>query len=313
MNVWFLREALIGGQKERCGGGPSQTLNHGAIGAHIDPGIKRQRRVETGGATVRAVAPIVDLHVEAFTRDGVDILRDIRWIVTPGQHWAVLGPNGAGKSSLLSILAGYEWPSRGQIAVLGREYGKCDMRALKERIGWVSSSLFSWLPARQTAREVAATGIHATIGNWHELSTEDLDRADDALRSIGAYAFRKKRYGILSQGEKQRVMIARAMVTKPDLLILDEPCAGLDPGARERLITDVDRLCAQPDGPTLVLVSHHVEEIPTHGTHGLLLKSGRTLAAGPLGEVLTDELLSELYDYPCKVGSADGRYWLQGG
>lgn len=256
--------------------------------------------------------PALDLHVETYTRDGVDILRDIRWQVMPGQHWAVLGANGAGKSSLLSIVAGYEWPSRGRVAVLGETYGQCDMRALKERIGWVSSALFGRLPARQSARQVAATGIHATIGNWHELSSQDLIRADDALRSIGAYSFRNKRYGVLSQGEKQRVMIARALVTKPDLLILDEPCAGLDPGARERLITDVDRLCAKRDGPTLILVSHHVEEIPAHATHGLLLKDGRNLAAGPLRDVLTEDQLSELYDYPCKVGMDNGRYWLRG-
>lgn len=258
------------------------------------------------------MALVLDLHVESFTRDGTDILRDIRWRIDQGEHWAVLGANGAGKSTLLSIVAGYEWPSRGEVAVLGETYGRCDMRALKERIGWVSSSLFSWLPARQSARQVAATGIHATIGNWHELSAQDLIRADDALRVIGAYAFRNKRYGVLSQGEKQRVMIARALVTKPELLILDEPCAGLDPGARERLIADLDRLCAKPDGPTLILVSHHVEEIPSHATHGLLLKDGRALAVGLLTGVLTEELLSELYDYPCKLGSGDGRYWLRG-
>ena len=256
------------------------------------------------------MAPVIDLHIEAFSRDGVDILRDIRWQVMPGEHWVVLGANGAGKSSVLSIVAGYEWPSLGRVAVLGEVYGKCDMRTLKERIGWVSSALFGWLPVGQSARQVAATGIHATIGNWQELSAQDLIRADDALRSIGAFAFRNKRYGVLSQGEKQRVMIARALVTQPELLILDEPCAGLDPGARERLIGDVDRLCAKRDGPTLILVSHHVEEIPDHATHALLLKEGGTLASGPLEDVLTNERLSELYEYPCKVGSANGRFWL---
>ncbi len=255
--------------------------------------------------------PALDLHVETFTRDGVDILRDIRWQVMPGEHWAVLGANGAGKSSLLSIVAGYEWPSRGRVAVLGETHGKCDMRALKERIGWVSSALFEWLPARQSARQVAATGIHATIGNWHELSPQDLIRADDALRRIGAYSIRNKRYGVLSQGEKQRVMIARALITKPDLLILDEPCAGLDPGARERLITDVDRLCAKRDGPTLVLVSHHVEEIPKHCTHALLLKDGHAIAAGHLDDVLTDTLLTDLYDYPCQIKKSNNRYRLK--
>ena len=130
----------------------------------------------------------------AFDVNRRRILRDIRWQVMPGEHWAVLGANGAGKSSLLSIVAGYEWPSRGRVAVLGETYGKCDMRALKERIGWVSSALFEWLPSRQSARQVAATGIHATIGSWHTLSGQDLMRADDALRSIGAFAFRNNRY-----------------------------------------------------------------------------------------------------------------------
>ena len=257
------------------------------------------------------MASVIDLRVDAFTRDGVEILRGIRWQVAEGEHWVVLGPNGAGKSSLLSIVAGYEWPSRGEVSVLGEVYGRCDMRALKERIGWVSAALFGWLPARQSARQVAATGIHATIGNWHTLSTDDLIRADDALRRIGAYSIRNKRYGVLSQGEKQRVMIARALVTNPDLLILDEPCAGLDPGAREQLVKDVDRLCAMPDGPTLILVSHHIEEIPPNATHGLLLKDGRTLSAGPLNEALTDANLSELYGFPCRVGGGNGRYWLK--
>lgn len=256
------------------------------------------------------MGPVLDVRIETFTRDDVDILRGITWRIEPGEHWVVLGPNGAGKSSLLSIVAGYEWPSRGEVSVLGEIYGQCDMRKLKERIGWVSSSLFEWLPPRQSARQVTATGIHATIGNWHDLSAMDLIRADDALGRIGAYALRNKRYGVLSQGEKQRVMIARALVTQPDLLILDEPCAGLDPGARERLIGDVDGLCAQSGGPTLVLVSHHVEEIPPHATHALLLKDGRVLASGPLGDVITSPLLTTLYDFPCRVTEGAGRFSL---
>ena len=256
---------------------------------------------------------VIDLRIDVFTRDGVDILRDIRWEVAEGEHWTVLGPNGAGKSSLLSIVAGYEWPSRGEVAVLGQQYGHCDMRALKERIGWVSSALFSWLPARQSARQVAATGIHATIGNWHALSASDLIRADDALGRIGAYAFRNKPYGVLSQGEKQRVMIARALVTQPDLLILDEPCAGLDPGTRERLVDDVDELCGRSDGPTLILVSHHVEEIPPRATHALLLKEGRCIAAGPVGDVVTSASLSDLYDRRFTLHRQRGRYTLMAG
>ena len=259
------------------------------------------------------MSSVIDLRIDRFTRDGVDILRDIRWKVAEGEHWAVLGPNGAGKSSLLSIVAGYEWPSRGEIAVLGETYGRCDMRKLKERIGWVSSALFSWLPARQSARQVTATGIHATIGNWQELSADDLDRADDALRRIGAYSLRNKRYGVLSQGEKQRVMIARAMVMEPELLILDEPCAGLDPGTRERLVDDVDGLCGRTGGPTLVLVSHHVEEIPPRTTHVMLLREGRALAAGSIDEVLTSATLSELYDGRFTLHEKQKRYTLISG
>ena len=256
------------------------------------------------------MAPVIDLHIESFRRDDTEILRGIRWRVTRGEHWAVLGSNGAGKSSLVSIVAGYEWPSRGEVSVLGQTYGRCDMRELKRRIGWVSSSLYAWLPARQSAREVAATGFHATIGHWRELSASDLSLADDALDRVGARIVRHKPYGVLSQGEKQRVMIARALVTQPDVLILDEPCAGLDPGARERLVTDVDRLCASRNGPTLILVSHHVEEIPACGTHALLLKGGRVLAGGPLERVLTSTTLSSLYDFPCRVTGAPGRYRL---
>ena len=255
--------------------------------------------------------PVVDLHIESFVRDGQSILSDIRLRAMSDEHWVVLGANGAGKTSLLNIIAGYEWPSRGTVTVLGHRYGSCDMRALKERLGWVSSSLYTWLPARQRAREVVATGLYATIGNWHTLTEGDLGRADVALRRIGADRHAHKPYGVLSQGEKQRVMIARALVTDPALLILDEPCAGLDPGARERLVRDVDRLCSPVKGPTLVLVSHHVEEIPRCATHALLLKDGRAIAAGPVGEVLRGELLSVLYDFSCDVESVDGRYWLR--
>lgn len=255
--------------------------------------------------------PIIDVCIEVSTREGQVILRDIVWRVMPGEHWVVLGANGAGKTSLLDIVAGYEWPSRGRIAVLGEAYGSCDMRALKERFGWVSSRLFAWLPDKQSAREVTATGLYATIGNWRSLTRADLRLADKALWRIGAYEYRDKRYGVLSQGEKQRVMIARALVREPELLILDEPCAGLDPGAREQLIADVDRLCSSPDGPTLILVSHHVEEIPPCTTHGLLLKDGRMTASGLLVNVLRDDLLTEVYGHPCRVESSNGRYWLR--
>ena len=259
------------------------------------------------------MSDVLKLHIRSFVRDGVQILQGIEWCVSRGEHWAVLGANGAGKSSLLAAVAGYEWHCQGTIAALGQTYGQCDMRALRGRVGLVSSRLFEWLPDHQQARRVVASGLSASVGDWYVPTQEDLAHADDALGRVGAHTYRNKKYGVLSQGEKQRVMIARALVTEPELLILDEPCAGLDPGARERLIRDVDQLCTQAEGPTLIMSSHHIEEIPPHGTHGLLLKGGNLLAAGVLSEVLTDAKMTELYDYPGRVVTDGDRYWWRGG
>ena len=256
------------------------------------------------------MASVIDLHIESLVRDGQPVLDNVVWRVEHGEHWVVLGANGAGKSSLLNVVAGYDWPSRGSVTVLGQTYGACDMRSVKEQIGWVSSSLGTWLPQRQSAREVAATGLYATIGNWHQLSDADLAFGDQALECIGAATYRHKSYGVLSQGEKQRVMIARALIRNPRLLILDEPCSGLDPGAREHLVDDIERMCGLAKGPTVVLVSHHIEEIPRSVTHALLLKDGRVLRSGFVREAIQDEVLSALYDYCCSVGSHDGRYHI---
>lgn len=255
--------------------------------------------------------PVLDLHVEAYIRDGQRILDEVRWRIDDGQHWALLGANGSGKSTLLAIVAGYEWPTRGRVSVLGEEYGRCDMRAVKRRIGLVSARLFDWLPPRQTALEVAATGIYAEIGKWRFLSEEDLERGREALSRIGALEIADKRYGVLSQGERQRAMIARALVKRPELLILDEPCAGLDPVARERFLADVSALCEAPDGPSLLLVTHHVEEIRSPIGHALLLREGRRVAAGPLEEALTSENLGLTFGAPSVLSSRDGRFSLR--
>ena len=249
---------------------------------------------------------VIDLRIDVFTRDGVDILRDIRWEVAEGEHWTVLGPNGAGKSSLLSIVAGYEWPSRGEVAVLGQQYGHCDMRALKERIGWVSSALFSWLPARQSARQVAATGIHATIGNWHALSASDLIRADDALGRIGAYAFRNKPYGVLSQGEKQRVMIARALVQQPSVLLLDEPTSHLDIRNQLRIYRMLVRLASEW-GMAVVCVSHDINLATRFADDLVLMREGGVVASGGPDDVLRANVLRETYGVDVRLIPVEGQ------
>jgi len=239
--------------------------------------------------------PLVDLHVRSFTRDGRRILDDVRWTMGAGEHWVLLGANGSGKSTLLSIVAGYEWPSDGWVRVLGEEYGRCDMPALKRRIGLVSARLFDWLPARQRAVEVAATGLYAEIGAWRTPTPADLEAGRAALARIGALSVAEAPYGVLSQGEKQRVMIARSLVRAPELLILDEPCAGLDPVARERFLADVGAVCAAPGGPALLMVTHHVEEVRPPVGHALLLREGRVVAAGALGDTLRSETLSTTF------------------
>ncbi|HVU00671.1 MAG TPA: ATP-binding cassette domain-containing protein, partial [Polyangiaceae bacterium] len=228
------------------------------------------------------MTPVVDLHVERHYRVELSrpILEDVRFRVERGEHWALVGANGSGKSTLLAIVSGELWPSRGTIRVLGGEYGRIDKREHKKKIGVVSAALYQNLPPGDLAVEVAASGIDAMIGKWGAPPPENLARGRRALGRVGAQGWAEKPYGVLSQGEKQRVMIARALVNDPALLILDEAGSGLDPVARERFLEDLGRLAEAPDGPTQLHVTHHLEEIPPFVTHAMVLAEGRVLAAG---------------------------------
>lgn len=254
--------------------------------------------------------PILDLAIESFVRDDQVILEGIEWTIRQGEHWALLGANGSGKSSLLSIVSAYEWPSRGRVRVLGEEYGRCDMNAVKRRLGVVGASMYQWLPRHERAIDVAASGLYALVGPWREYTDEDRAKALVALRAVSADAYAEKPYGLLSQGQKQRVMIARALVRKPELLVLDEPCDGLDPVARERFLEDVRRVCTSEGAPTLLYVTHHVEEIPAFVTHALLLRRGRVVARGPKADVLTSAHLSAAFDAACEVERHGERFRL---
>lgn len=239
-----------------------------------------------------AVLEISGLRIH---RDRTVILDDIHWRVARGQHWAILGANGSGKTSLLSALAGYLMPTAGNISVLDECYGKSDWRELRKKIGIVSSSVRRMMADDEPALESVASGKYAMIDFWGNLSRTDKVQAQKVLRQIECAHLAERSWRVLSQGERQRVLIGRALMARPRLLILDEPCAGLDPAARERFLQFIERLGSQKNSPALILVTHHVEEIMPVFSHVLVLKSGRVLAAGHKDEVLKNKILSEAF------------------
>jgi iron complex transport system ATP-binding protein len=247
--------------------------------------------------------PVVELHIERHYRVEVarPILEDVRFRIERGEHWAMVGPNGCGKSTLLAIISGDLWPSLGVVRVLGAEYGRVDKREHRKRIGLVSAALFMNLPPGDLAVEVAASGIHAMIGKLGAPDATELERGHRALARVSAGSWAMKPYGVLSQGERQRVMIARALVNEPELLILDESCGGLDPVSREAFLEDLGRLAEEARGPTQIHVTHHLEEIPHFVTHSLVLREGRIVAAGPVAQTLTSACLTAAFGAECHV------------
>ena len=229
------------------------------------------------------------------------ILDGIDWRVERGQHWVILGANGSGKTSLLSALTAYLTPSAGTVEVLGATYGRSDWRELRRRVGLVSSSVRQMIGDDATALEVVASGRDAVLNASGHVKPTDRRRAGDLLRRVEAAALADRAWGVLSQGERQRVLIGRALLASPPLLILDEPCAGLDPVARERFVRFLDRLGRRRGGPALVLVTHHVEEIAPVFTHALLLRGGRVLVAGEKSRVLTTARLTETFGAPLRL------------
>lgn len=252
-------------------------------------------------------SPVLDVRGVTYVRDGHAILDGVDLLIDAGEHWAILGPNGCGKSTLLQIATGYEWPTRGAVSLFGERYGQCDMPALKKRLGLVSSALGARLPAKEPAAFHVATGLHAQIGRWRQYSGDEDAAARRALARIGALDIADRPWGQLSQGERQRVLIARALINEPDLLVLDEPCSGLDPAARDAFLRDVSGLVAAEGGPTLILVTHHVEEIPAVVSHAMVMRAGRVVAAGRVDEVVADGPMSEAFGVDCRVRGEAGR------
>jgi iron complex transport system ATP-binding protein len=240
-------------------------------------------------------------------RDAI-ILESIDWAVEPGQHWVILGANGSGKTSLLSTLTGYMPPTAGEISVLGETYGRTDWRELRKRVGIVSSSIHQLIEGHQTPLDTIIGGRHAIIGMWGEVRRAERSQAEKLLRQIEAAAIRNRPWRVLSQGERQRILIGRALMARPELLILDEPCAGLDPVAREHFLQFLGRLAQTRHTPTMVLVTHHVEEIIPNFSHVLLLRKGEVLAAGPKSKVLTSRTLSNAFGASVELRHQRGRY-----
>ena len=254
-------------------------------------------------------APVLDLRVVSVVRGGATLLDAVDWAVQEGERWVVLGPNGAGKTTLLQVASAHLHPTSGQAWVLGERMGAVDVFELRPRIGLASAALAERLPAEETVLDVVRTAAYAMVGRWRErYDSQDDARARGLLAALGVEAFADRRFGTLSEGERKRVQIARALMVDPELLLLDEPAAGLDLGGREDLVRRLAAIAADPYAPSIALVTHHVEEIPPGFTHVLLLRGGRVVAAGPLAQALTAQTLSQAFGLPLALDARDGRY-----
>jgi iron complex transport system ATP-binding protein len=254
--------------------------------------------------------PALVLREVGFVRDGRRILDGIDWTVEPGQRWVVLGPNGSGKTTLVRIASLWEHPSTGSVAVLGGELGRIDVRRHRIGVAVVSAAVAGILRPQITARDIVMSASRGALETWwHTYGDDDRAVAQAALDRFEAGHLAARTFGTLSSGERQRVLLARALAAEPGLVLLDEPFAGLDLGAREDLIARLEALAADPTAPPLVLVTHHVDEIPPGFTHGLLLAGGRVVDAGPLAEVLTAEALSATYRRPLLLERRHRRWW----
>ena len=242
-------------------------------------------------------------------RGQTDLLVDVDWEVEEGQRWVVLGPNGAGKTTLLQLAAGRMHPTSGVAGILGEVLGAVDVFELRPRIGLSSSALAAAIPPRESVRDVVVTASWGVTGRWREEYHElDHGRADELLQALGASHLADRTFGTLSEGERKRVQIARALMTDPELMLLDEPAAGLDLGGREDLVRRLGVIAADLAAPALVLVTHHVEEIPPNFTDVLLLREGRVVAQGPLEITLTEANLSETFGIPLELERRGDRW-----
>ncbi len=252
---------------------------------------------------------VASLDNVGFVRDGRAILSDISWTIHQSERWVIVGPNGAGKTTLLGMLASFVQPSRGSVTVLGEQLGKTDVFELRPRVGFASSDMARRIPDNESVTDAVLTAAWGVTGRWQE-AYEDID-VRRATRVLGEWRLdhlASHFVGTLSDGERKRVQIARAVMTDPELLLLDEPAGSLDVGAREDVIEMLDHFSSEPTSPAMVMVTHHVEEIPAGFTHLLVLQDGKIIAKGPITETLTGDVMSEAFGRPLSITHNNGRY-----
>ncbi len=259
--------------------------------------------------TARATHAALRFAAVDLDRVEVPVLFGIDWVVEAQERWAVLGPNGSGKTTMFQLASGYLHPTRGTVEILGRRLGRVDVRQLRQRIGLVSAAVAKMLVPSLTAAEVVVSAAHGALEPWwHSYSDEEQERARRLLELAGFGAIAGRPFGVLSEGERQQVLLARSLMAEPELILLDEPAAGLDVGGRERLVGRLGALAADHAAPPLVMITHHVEEIPAGFSHVLLLREGRVVAAGPIADALCAEALSAAFGLPLHLDGTDGRW-----
>ena len=252
---------------------------------------------------------VLELAGVSVRRGQSNLIEDIDWTVEEDERWVVLGPNGAGKTTLLQVASAQIHPTTGVVGILGEVLGTVDVFELRPRIGLTSAALAERIPRGERVHDVVVSASYSVLGRWREhYDVLDHGRAEELLTEVGVAHLTDRTFGTLSEGERKRVQIARALMTDPELLLLDEPAAGLDLGGREDLVSTLSVLAMDEMSPATVLVSHHVEEIPPGFTHALLLREGRVVASGPLERVLTEEVVSTTFGMPMTLSHEDGRW-----
>ncbi|WJY67855.1 ABC transporter ATP-binding protein [Corynebacterium auris] len=252
---------------------------------------------------------MIDFRGVEFVRDGARLVGPVDWQVELDERWVIVGPNGAGKTTLIRVASAQEFPSSGVAFVLGERLGRTDMRDLRASIGLTSSAIAHRVPAQETVKDLVVSAGYAILGRWREDYDEmDYVQALEVLEQVGAMHLIDRTWGTLSDGEKKRVLIARAIMTNPELLIMDEPAAGMDLGGREDLVGYLGDLALDPDAPAIVMITHHLEEIPYGFTHAMLLDEGEVVAQGLIEDVITSENVSRAYRQPIEVTYSDGRF-----